>query len=116
MRVEEAVEQLWPGQEALVEPLGGGITNHNFKIVVGGETLVLRVGGKDTELLGIDREHEHEAAAVAAELGIGPTVARFAEGCLVTHFVEGKVGSPYPATAGMLLRRLHCGPPVTSRF
>ena len=77
MRVEEAVERLWPGQPVEVEPLGGGITNHNFKVVVGGDTLVLRIGGKDTELLGIDREHEHEAAVLAAELGIGPEVAGF---------------------------------------
>jgi hypothetical protein len=54
------VEQLWPGREPVVEPLGGGITNHNFKVTVGGEVFVLRIGGKDTGLLGIDREHERE--------------------------------------------------------
>jgi len=47
MRVEEAVERLWPGQRVDVEPLGGGITNHNFKVVAGGETLVLRRRGPD---------------------------------------------------------------------
>ena len=55
MRLEQAVERLWPGQPVEVEPLGGGITNHNFKVSVDGETLVLRIGGKDTALLGIDR-------------------------------------------------------------
>ena len=30
------VERLWPGGEAVFEPLGGGITNRNFKVVVGG--------------------------------------------------------------------------------
>jgi thiamine kinase-like enzyme len=116
LRVDRLVEQLWPAEDAVVAPLGGGITNHNFRVSVAGEELVLRVGGKDTELLGIDRAHEHEAALLAAELGIGPGVVRFENGCLVTRFVEGAVGSPDPAGAGRLLRRLHDGPAITARF
>jgi thiamine kinase-like enzyme len=116
MRVEEAVGRLWPGQPVKVETLGGGITNHNFKVVVDGEVLVLRIGGKDTGLLGIDREHEHEAALVAARLGIGPEVVRFADGVLVTRFVEGEVGRADPAAVGILLKRLHGAPAVAGRF
>jgi thiamine kinase-like enzyme len=116
MSLDEALETLWPGQATSVEPLGGGITNHNFRVEVDGEVLVLRVGGKDTELLGIDRAHEHEAALLAADLGIGPEVVRFADGCLVTRFVEGEVGRAEPAEVGTLLRRLHSGPPISSRF
>ena len=116
MDVARLVERLWPGQDAAVEPLGGGITNHNFKVTVGGETLVLRVGGKDTELLGIDRTHEHEASLLAAHLGIGPEVVRFEDGCLVTRFVEGKVGDPDPTPVGDLLRRLHSSAPIAARF
>jgi len=55
---EGAVERVWPGKEAHVEVLGGGITNHNLKVVVDGEAFVLRVTGKDTGLLGIDRTVE----------------------------------------------------------
>jgi thiamine kinase-like enzyme len=116
MRVEEAVGRLWPGQPVKVETLGGGITNHNFKVVVGGEVLVLRIGGKDTALLGIDRQHEHEASLMAARLGIGPEVVRFADGVLVTRFVEGEVGRADPATVGYLLKRLHGAPAVAGRF
>jgi thiamine kinase-like enzyme len=116
MRVEEAVGRLWPGQPVEVEPLGGGITNHNFKVRTGDEALVLRIGGKDTALLGIDREHEHEAALMAAELGIGPEVVRFTEGLLVTRFVEGEVGRADPAKVGALLSRLHGAPAIASRF
>jgi hypothetical protein len=36
------------------DAVGGGITNHNFKVTLEGEAYVLR-GGKDTELLGINR-------------------------------------------------------------
>jgi thiamine kinase-like enzyme len=86
------VERLWPGRRAAVEPLGGGITNRNFKVDLGDEAYVLRVGGKDTELLGIDRRAEHEASLVAAGLGIAPEVVAFVEpeGYLVTRYVPGE--------------------------
>jgi thiamine kinase-like enzyme len=116
MRVEEAVGRLWPGQRVEVEALGGGITNHNFKVYVGGQALVLRIGGKNTALLGIDRENEHEAALMAARLGIGPEVARFGDGVLVTRFVEGEVGRADPATVGTMLKRLHDAPAIAGRF
>jgi thiamine kinase-like enzyme len=116
MRVEQAIGQLWPGQHPKVEALGGGITNHNFKVDVDGEELVLRIGGKDTALLGIDREHEHEAALLAARLGIGPEVVRFADGVLVTRFVEGEVGRADAATVGTMLKRLHAAPAIAGRF
>ena len=116
MRVEQAVEELWPGQHVEVEALGGGITNHNFKVNVDGEALVLRIGGKDTALLGIDREHEHEAALMAARLGIGPEVIRFSDGVLVSRFVEGEVGRADAATVGAMLKRLHEAPAIAGRF
>jgi thiamine kinase-like enzyme len=116
MRVDEAVELLWPGQPVQVEPLEGGITNHNFKVLVGSEALVLRIGGKDTELLGIDREHEHEAALMAANLGLAPEVACYEKGLLVNRFVEGDVGRADPAEVGRMLARLHRAPAISSRF
>jgi len=89
--LEAAVERVWPGRGARVEVLGGGITNHNAKVDLDGETYVLRVAGKDTELLGIDRHVEVEATRAAAALGIGPDVVDFVEpeGWLVTRFIEG---------------------------
>jgi thiamine kinase-like enzyme len=117
--VAAIVEQLWPGGGASFERLGGGITNHNFKVVVGGEALVLRIGGKDTELLGIDRGQEHEATRVAAELGVGPEVVAFTEGCLVTRFVGGSPVAPGgldPEKVGETLRLIHGGPSISARF
>ena len=88
-----AVERVWPGREARVEVLGGGITNHNLKVEVDGEAFVLRVAGKDTGLLGIDRRVELAATEAAAALGIGPEVVAFVEpeGWLVTRFVAGAI-------------------------
>jgi len=116
MNPRDVVEALWPGTSAALEPLGGGITNHNFKVVVDGDAFVVRVAGKDTELLGIDRGVELEASRTAAALGIAPEVAGFVDGCLVTRFVEGETGTPPVAEAGALLRTLHDGPPIPGRF
>jgi thiamine kinase-like enzyme len=122
---EQIVARVWPGRTAQVEPLAGGITNHNFKVDVEGEAFVLRVGGKDTDLLGIDRFVEHGASRVAAALGIGPAVAAFVEpeGYLVTRFIAGDPIPPeemrQPATiarAAQTLRQIHDGPPIPGRF
>jgi thiamine kinase-like enzyme len=85
-------------------------------VVADGEAYVLRVGGKDTELLGIDRAVEHEAALAAAALGLAPAVVAFTDGCLVTRFVDGQVGITSVETVAPLLRRLHASPPIAGRF
>ena len=123
MEAEEIAARIWPGREVRLEPLGGGITNHNFRVDVDGERLVLRIAGADTELLGIDREAERAAAEAAAQVGVGPEVVDFVEGCLVTRFVDGR---PIPVEemrrpgclreTAALLRRVHEGPPYPARF
>jgi thiamine kinase-like enzyme len=115
---EAIVPRLWPGRGARLEPLGGGITNRNFKVTVGGEAFVLRIGGKDTELLGIDRHAERAASRIAADLGLAPEVVGFVEpeGYLVTRFVEGEVGRVDVEQVGRALARLHAGPDFPARF
>jgi thiamine kinase-like enzyme len=114
----EVAARVWPGLELRIEPLGGGITNHNFLVETGGEKFVLRIGGKDTELLGIDRGVEHGASLMAAYLGIGPEVVAFLEpeGYLVTRYIEGEVGKVDAARAGATLRRVHDALPIPGRF
>jgi thiamine kinase-like enzyme len=75
-----------------VLPLEGGITNRNFRVNLGGTVYVVRLPGKDTNLLGIDREAERLATKKAAELGLGPKVAAMLDQpqCLVTCFVESR--------------------------
>jgi thiamine kinase-like enzyme len=67
--------------------LSGGITNHNFRVTFGRDEYVVRVHGRDTELLGIDREAERLASELAAGMGIAPELAVALEDCLVTRFV-----------------------------
>jgi len=68
-------------------PLKGGITNHNYRVTLGGTDYVVRLPGKDTGLLGINRETERLATETAAGLGIAPAVAATLEDCLVTRFI-----------------------------
>ena len=118
MEPEQLAERVWPGQQVAIEPLGGGITNRNFKVEADGRKFVLRIGGKDTELLGIDRSAEHAASSVAADLGLGPEVVAYLEpeGYLVTRYVEGEVGKVDVDRVGAALRLLHDGPPLRGRF
>jgi thiamine kinase-like enzyme len=123
------IERVWPGETAAgaitVEPLGGGITNHNFVLTRAGERFVLRIGGKDTDLLGIDRSVEEAAARMAAAVGVGPEVVEVVrpEGYLVTRFI---VSEPIPVErmrepdmtelAAAAIRAFHYGPAIPGRF
>ena len=73
-------------------PLEGGITNRNYRVRFAGEDVVVRLPGKDTELLEIDRGAEKAAGELAARAGIGPDVVAMLDEppCLVTEFVEGE--------------------------
>jgi thiamine kinase-like enzyme len=125
VRHEGIIERLWPGRVVVSSPLGGGITNHNFLLEVDGERLVLRIGGKDTEALGIDRRAEVAAARMAAEIGVGPEVVTVVEpeGYLVTRFIQGEPIPPERMRTPELIERLtprlraiHSAPPIPGRF
>jgi thiamine kinase-like enzyme len=116
----------WHGRTDLrVSPLSGGITNQNYRIDVGGKSFVLRVGGANTELLGIDRRHERAANTTAAAAGLAPEVLYFIEpeGYLLARFIQGQPITPeemrQPATireAAKILQRIHALPPIPGAF
>jgi thiamine kinase-like enzyme len=99
-----------------VEPLAGGLTNTNYKVVSPAGAFVVRISGKDTGLLAIDRENEAHNTRCAAEAGVGaPFVAWLPEhDALVLRFLDGEVmdaeklqrGDRLPAIA-RACRRLH---------
>jgi thiamine kinase-like enzyme len=125
MDVDTVVARIWPGERAQVEVLGGGFTNHNFKVVVAERSYVLRIAGHDTALLGIDRSVEHEASLAAAAVGVGPDVVAFveSEGYLVTRFIEGSIvpvermrEDDSIRRVAQALRAVHRGPSLPGRF
>jgi thiamine kinase-like enzyme len=79
-------------RDGTVVQLEGGITNRNFRVNFGGTDYVVRLPGKRTALLGIDREAECIANKAAAELGMAPQVAALLDepSALVTQFVSGR--------------------------
>jgi thiamine kinase-like enzyme len=117
-------ERIWPGESPRIEVLGGGLTNHNYKVTLAsGDAFVVRIAGRDTELLGIDRAVEHEAAQVAAEKGVGPEVVAFVDGCLVTRFVGGDIvplermrEPELLRRVGAALRAVHAGRRIGATF
>jgi thiamine kinase-like enzyme len=127
LTLEQAIARVpgWDHADLRASALGGGITNHNFRIDVGGQAFVLRLVGDRTDLLGIDRETEYAANRAAAAAGVAPEVVFFVrpEGCLVTRFIEGSpiseddVGRPevIRKVAGAL-RTIHGLPPIPGRF
>jgi thiamine kinase-like enzyme len=82
-RLESSLGPLTEGPVALT----GGITNRNFRVRLGETEYVIRRPGKDTDLLGIDRESERVATDGAAALGVAPAVAARVADCLVTRFI-----------------------------
>jgi thiamine kinase-like enzyme len=95
LTIDEAIARvpfLASARECKKTPLGGGITNLNYKVDYDGKSCVIRITGANTDLLGIRREVEYAANKAAGELGIAPEVLYFIEpeGYLVTRFVNGK--------------------------
>jgi thiamine kinase-like enzyme len=107
-------------------PLNGGITNRNYRARFGATEVVIRMPGKETGLLGIDREAERRANECAARVGVAPeVVAALADPpCLVTGFVAGRELGPEElrepaalAEVAAALRAVHdCGERLAVSF
>jgi thiamine kinase-like enzyme len=120
--VLEAVPELRGGD---VEPLAGGLTNTNYKVTAPAGAFVVRISGKDTGLLAIDRANEVHNTIAASETGVGaPFVAALPEhDALVLGFLDGEVMSSAKLRRGDRLgavadacRRLHAGRPFLHDF
>lgn len=96
------------GREVRCEPLPGGLTNRNFRLDVGEHSFVLRIGGANTALLGIDRERELACLRVAAAAGVGPEVVALLpeHQILITRFLPGNVVTPEAFADANLLKRV----------
>jgi thiamine kinase-like enzyme len=103
---------LWQGPIS-VEPLPGGITNHNFLVRDGERRFVARLR-EDRSVLGIDRRNEVACQRAAWAFGIAPEVVQDSGGVLVSAFLDARTATPesvrdpaFIPRLAAVLRRLH---------
>lgn len=119
--IDEVVDRvaLWRGTEVRVSRLSGGLTNVNYLVEADGVRYVVRIPGRSTELLAVDRENERHNAEAAATTGIAPRILEYLPDLrvMVIEFIEGETMSAErlrsPDAARRMaasLRRLHAGP------
>ena len=126
--LEPIIERMstWNAADSIrAEPLTGGITNRNYRVDVDHESFVVRIYGRDTELLGVNRRHEYECNLRAAATGVAPQVIAFFPelNSIVTRFIAGTsitadaIGTPVNIRrAARAIRRLHGSPPYPGSF
>ena len=110
--------------EIQVERQPGGLTNANHLLTVDGQRYVLRIGGANTDQLGIDRHIEREAVLAVSAAGIAPEVVLFLpEGHMITRYVEGHEWTVDEFKKPTVIRRVaetmtrvHALPPISGTF
>ncbi len=125
--IEEVVAKIedWRGRQVAIQPLSGGLTNSNFKVLVDGTPYFVRIPGANTELLAIDRKNEHFNSSAAAEAGVGPKVLYYLSEyeVMVLEFLQGTTMSNaslndpgMPTMVAQTIKKLHSGPRFLNDF
>jgi thiamine kinase-like enzyme len=126
-RAEEAAAKvsLWRGRPVTISPLSGGLTNENYLVECEGTRYVMRLPGRSTDLLSIDRENEVYNTKAAASTGIAPRVLEHLAGTdvMVLEFIEGPTMSAkalqsqeMAARMAQSFHRLHAAPRFLHEF
>ena len=115
----------WKTARAIQVERIAGLTNANYRVCLDGERYALRLSGKNTERLGINRAHEAFAIQAAAAVGLSPEIVAFIQpdGHLVTRWIDGRHWE-YPEfrTAENVclltetVKRIHALPPNGATF
>jgi thiamine kinase-like enzyme len=119
----------WADQPVVVSPMMGGITNQNFKVMVGKEAFVVRICAQNVAIHGIDRQVEQTCNQAAAAIGVAPAFIAFFDDLpahqevLVTRFVEGRTLAADDVRSqsrlqrvAHLMRKYHALPRFAGRF
>lgn len=113
------------GRSWRVEPLPGGLTNANVRVVGEGIDVVVRRWQPGADLLGIDREAECANTAAAARAGVAAPVVEYRPdlGMLVIAYVEARTltdasfhDAGVMARVAAAVRLLHAGPRFVGEF
>lgn len=119
--IDEVVARvsLWTNRDVTVSELSGGLTNANYLVRAGDDRYVVRIPGRSTELLAVDRANERHNAEAAATTGVAPAILEYLDdvNVMVLAFVEGETmsadGLRTPAMARRMagsIKRLHTAP------
>ncbi len=113
------------GQTVGVEPIDGGLTNTNYRLTVAGRRYCVRIPGRDSSLLAVDRQAEYRNTLAAAAAGVGAAVP-YTVGdipVMVLEWIDGEVQSEEslhrPGAVEKIaasLTRLHAGPAFGNPF
>lgn len=63
--------------DVLIEYQNDGLTNQNFIISSGNKKYVIRIGGKNSAVLGINRYAEYAVMKAVAKIGVGADLIYF---------------------------------------
>lgn len=119
--IEQVVERAatFRGRRVKVSELSGGLTNVNHLVEADGTKYVVRIPGRSTDLLAVDRVNERHNAEAASTTGVSPRVLEYVDdwNVMILEYVEGRTMSGAalrsPGQARRIaasLRRLHSGP------
>ena len=125
--IESVVAKIldWQGKPVEIHELSGGITNHNYHVIVAGTSYVVRVPGTGSELLAINRKNEYRNTLAAGQSGVGPQVIHYLEedSVMVLEFIDGITMSNATLQSEEAIRRvaeslrkLHGGPEFVNTF
>jgi thiamine kinase-like enzyme len=109
-----------------IEPLPG-LSNRNFRVLVGQDEYIVRLATPNADRLGISREAEFATLRLAQRAGLGPEVVRYVlpEGHLIAKPIVAQPFSETPAryreldtlrSVVRVVRRLHALPALDHAF
>jgi thiamine kinase-like enzyme len=83
--------ETFSGAQAEVSELSGGLTNTNYLVLADGARYVVRIPGRSTDLLAVDRGNERHNAEAASTTGVAPPVIEVLPewDVMILGFIEG---------------------------
>jgi thiamine kinase-like enzyme len=94
----------WGGR-VTPQPLGGGISNHNFLVEDGGARFFVRIG-EDFDVHNVLRRFELAASRAAHAAGISPEVVHAEPGAMVFRHIDGRTLAPADVRDPAMLARI----------
>jgi thiamine kinase-like enzyme len=125
--IDEVVARvsMWKDRVVTVSELSGGLTNANYLVHADGERYVVRIPGRSTELLAVDRANERHNADAASTTGVAPPILEYLDDLdvMVLPFVDGETMSAEKLRTrenarrmAESIRRLHAAPRFLEDF